>query len=111
MLLSLLIVVQLLTQGGFFLVLTPCEAVVYYVTPTQVSNSDCPGQPCHTLDYYFCNGESFFGHERGNITIILMQGNHALQTCSFAIEHLERCEIMGIKPAHKVIVHVESVIR
>lgn len=106
MLLSLLMILQVLTLGGFLLILTPCEAVVYYVTPTQVSNSDCASQPYHTLDYYFCKGERFFDHEKVNVMIIFMQGTHTLQNCSFAIEHLEKCEIIGIEPAHNVIVHV-----
>ena len=94
---------QLLTLGGFLLTLG--EAVVYYVSPTEPPNSDCPSQPCHTLDYYSCNGENYFSSEKVNVTIVLMQGNHTLQYCEIAIEHLETCKIIGIGSARDVTVY------
>ena len=52
-LLSWLMIVQLLTFREFLL--TPGEAVVYYISPTESPNPDCPGQPCHTLENHSCN--------------------------------------------------------
>ena len=93
-------IVQLLTFGEFLL--TPGEAVVYYVSPTKPPNPDCPGQPCHTLEYYSCNGMSYFSSKNINITIILMQGNHTLINCGIDIEHLETCIITGVGSASDV---------
>ena len=96
-------IVQLLTLGEFLL--TPGEAVVYYVSPTEPPNSNCPGQPCHTLENYSCQGESYFSSEKVNVTLILMQGNHTLKNCGIDIKHLETCKIMGVGSACEVIVH------
>ena len=107
MLLSSLAIVQLLALGGFLL--TPGEPVTYYVSPTEPPNSDCacPDQSCHTMDYYSCNRGSYFNSEKinGAVTLTLMQGNHILRKCSFAVEHLETCEIIGKGPARNVIVY------
>ena len=97
MLLSWLMIVQLLTFREFLLI--PGEAVVYYISPTESPNPDCPGQPCHTLENHSCNGTMNFSSENINITIMLMQGNHTLKNCGIDIEHLETCIITGVGSA------------
>ena len=94
----------------FILIPTPCEAVVYYVKPTEPPNSDCLGQPCQTLDYYFHNKDKHLSSDKVNVTMLLLHGEHKLtdgEECS--IEDLETFEMTGIEAAHQVVVYLPSI--
>ena len=111
----------------FSLILTPGEAVVYYVTPTEPPNPDCPGQPCQTLEYYFSHKEEYFNISKINVTILLLGGEHILSSnhaecpdnhmnnclskiiitsCGNIIKELEMFEMIGLEPAHDVVVQL-----
>ena len=121
--------------SSFFLVLevlsliltcipVPGEAVAYYVTPTELPNPDCPGQPCQTLDYYFSRKEEYFNSSKVNITMLLLGGEHTLSLnhtewvdkrnclnylwCSHTIKDLEMFEMIGLESdsAHDVVVQL-----
>ena len=104
----------------FSLILTPSEAVIYYVTPTEPPNPDCPGQPCQTLDYYFSHKEEYFNSSKINVTMLLLGGEHILssnhtewvKTDCYAPKHahliknLEMFEMIGLEPAHDVVIQL-----
>ena len=54
----------------------PTESVVYYVAPTEHQVSDCPGEPCQTLNYYLFNEDSYFSSDKISITMVFLPGNH-----------------------------------
>ena len=95
---------------GFVLTSVPVEAVVYYVTPTKPPNSDCPGEPCQTLDYYFSHGDKYFSSDKINVTMILLHGKHKLSYRPW-VKDLETFEMIGMEPAHDVVVYVYSILR
>ena len=112
----------LLLAGGFSLVCTG-QAVVYYVAPTFPPSSDCPAQPCQTLEYYFAHQHSFFCNQ-SNVTMKLMKGEHTLgqqkyyMDCrrtnyvarALFIEDLETFEMIGLGPAaaYDVIIYLHT---
>ena len=51
------------------------EGVTYYVKPSQ--SSQCPGQPCETMQYYFVNFNTTLNNQT-NITMIFLTGNHTV---------------------------------
>ena len=56
-------------------------AVVYYVTPSEPPNPNCPnGDPCETLDHYASNITGYFdGND--NVTMMFLSGNHTSTSC------------------------------
>ena len=115
----------LLLAGGFSSICTG-QAVVYYVAPTLPPNpaSDCPAQPCQTLDYYFTHQHRYFCNQ-SNITMKLMKGEHTLGQQKYYImdcrrlnyvaqglfiEDLETFEMIGLGPAtaYDVIVYLQT---
>ena len=103
----------LLLLGELALISVPGEAVnnVYYVTPTEPPNSDCPGEPCQKLVHYFSHGDRYFSSNNINVTMILLHGKHALKSRRFHIipyevKDLEIFEMIGMEPAHDVVVHL-----
>ena len=115
----------LLLVGGFNLLSLPGtgEAVIYYVTPTEPPNPGCLGEPCQTLDYYFSHNHqrSYFCNQI-NITMKFMKGEHTLKNHTYVdcrgindiipyscfIEDLEIFEMIGMEPAHGVIVYLQT---
>ena len=65
----------LLGQG--FLLTSSDEGVIYYVKPFQHTplTTNCPGQPCETLQYYLKNVNTTINQQK-NVTMIFMNGNH-----------------------------------
>ena len=112
----------LLVFQVFSLIFTPSKAVVYYVTPTEPPNHDCPGQPCQTLDHYFSNKEEYFNRNKVNVTMHLLSGEHILSrnhseskdtdNCLYSggpaqiIKDLEMFEMIGLESAHNVVVQL-----
>ena len=96
-----------LLLGGLTLISVPGEAVnnVYYVTPTEPPNSDCPGEPCQTLDHYFSHIDRYFSSDKINVTMMFLQGNHILNTTDTTIMDLETFKMIGIEPANEGVVH------
>ena len=114
----------------FGLILTPSEAVVYYITPTEPPNpAACPqGQQCQTLNHYFSRKEEYFNSSKvNNITMLLLGGEHVLSgnhaelvtvpwissignskddVYGYAIRDLETFEMIGLKPAHDIVVQL-----
>ena len=86
----------------------PSETVVYYVTPTKPLNSDCPGEPCQTLDYCFSHGDRYFTSEKImiNVTMILLYGKHVLN--NDYVRDLETFEMIEMEPAHDVVVYLSN---
>ena len=125
--LYLLLVLQVF---GWQLILMPGEAAVYYVTPTEPPNpAACPqDQPCQTLDHYFSHKEEYFNSSKvNNVTMLLLDGEHVLSgnnvelvdvswidldgneeitVYGYAIRDLETFEMIGLKPAHDVVVQL-----
>ena len=88
----------------------PSEAVVYYVTPTEPPNSDCPGDPCQTLDYYFSHGDRYFNSDKHSISMIFMHGNHR-RLKNATVKDLETFEMIGMEPTYDVVVQFSNVIQ
>ena len=64
------------TIGVFSLMVSGDPAgVTYYVKPSQ--STECPGQPCETLNYYLKNVKTTINQEK-NLTMIFLNGNHSL---------------------------------
>ena len=107
LLLLLLLTGGLSTHGG-------SKAVVYYVMPTVPHSSDCPGEPCKPLDYYFCKGDTYFSSSKMNVTLMLMRGKHIYTGCNgmyVSIDELETFEMIGVAPANEVIVFLRTSIQ
>ncbi len=66
-----------------------CRAQVYYVKPSQPPNTTCPGEPCHTLNYYAQNAASLLSR-RSNVTLLFVEGVHLLTESSFEVFETER---------------------
>ena len=62
----------LLAQDIF---LMPATGIVYYVKSTSPNTTNCTGQPCQTLQYYFDNVNTTINNQK-NVTMIFMDGNH-----------------------------------
>lgn len=96
------------------------QAVIYYVRPTEPSNSSCPLDfPCQTLEHYLCNGDRYLSSDKVNVTMMLLHGKHILcdkyTNCKgvrpddgYFIYNLEVFEMIGIEPAHSVIVYLSK---
>ena len=56
-------------------VLSLCGATQYYVTPTEPTNTSCPAQPCHTLNYYTNQSDHYF---KSNTVFKFLPGTHLL---------------------------------
>ena len=56
----------------------PATGIVYYVKPSSPDAANCPGQPCQTLHYYFENVGITINQQK-NVTMIFMDGMHAVQ--------------------------------
>ena len=63
------------TIGVFSLMVSGEPGVTYYVKPSQ--STECPGQPCETLNYYLKNVKTTINQEK-NLTMIFLNGNHSL---------------------------------
>ena len=85
----------------------PGEAVnnVYYITPTEPPNSDCPDEPCQTLGHYFRHIDRYFSSDKVNVTMMFLRGNHILNTTGITIQDLETLKMIGIEPANEGVVH------
>jgi len=46
----------------------------YYVKPTELDNTSCPGEPCHTLNYFASNTQNTWS----NTVVRFLPGNHSL---------------------------------
>ena len=46
----------------------------YYVKPTEFDNTSCPGQPCHTLNYFASNAHNAWS----DVAVRFLPGNHSL---------------------------------
>ena len=92
------------------LLILPSDTHVYYVTPTNSLRSECPGQPCETLDHYFKKGDRYFSRSKVNVMMKFLLGIHNLSSNSFHFEDLNRFEMIGLKPADDVIVHVSATV-
>ena len=97
---------SLLLLGGFILISVPCEGVVYHVRPTASPSNDNLGE---TLDYYFSHGDRYFSTSKVKVTMILLHGKHTLSN-SHSIKDLEMFEMIGMEPAHDVIVQLSATI-
>ena len=101
MLISLLYF-SLLVLGGFILV--PGEAVLYYVKPVEsTDHSDCPGEPCLTLQHYVTHEDSYFSEDKVYISMIFLPGNHTANS-SIQLHNLEIFEMLGNQTTSDVIV-------
>lgn len=100
----------------FILISVPCEAVVYYVKPTDPPNSTCPGQPCQTLDFYFRNRDEYLNSDVVNVTMLLLHGSHTLTVSTdssnnftfMKIKELENFEMIGMEPAYEVVLNLDD---
>ena len=94
---------------------------MYYVKPTEPSNSSCPADIlCQTLEHYLCNGERYLSSDKINVTMILLHGKHVLSTrytnCKgelfpdngYFVHDLETFEMIGIEPAYNVMVYLST---
>ncbi len=66
-----------------------CRAQVYYVKPSQPPNTTCPGEPCHTLNYYAHNAALLLSR-RSNVTLLFVEGVHLLTEPNFEVFETER---------------------
>ncbi len=82
---SVLVVVVL----GCLLTSSVCRAQVYYVKPSQHPNTTCPGEPCHSFNYYAQNAASLLSG-RSNVTLLFVEGVHLLTEPNFEVFATER---------------------
>ena len=107
--------------SGCFILSSVCfsEAITYYVSPTEPPNSDCPGEPCQTLNYYFSHGDRYFSSDKVIVTMIFLHGEHALNKDhnssfddlsdnTYFVDDLERFEMIGMELAHEIVVHLST---
>ena len=59
------------------ILLIPATGIVYYVKPSSSDTVKCPGQPCHTLQYYFENVSAAI-NQQNNVTMIFVSGTHTV---------------------------------
>ena len=88
---SLLVVVVL----GCLLTSSVCRAQVYYVKPSQHPNTNCPGEPCHTLNHYAQQNASLFSG-KSNVTLLFVEGVHLFTEPKFEIDRTINVTLMGI---------------
>ena len=55
--------------------LSICGATQYYVTPTEPTDTSCPAQPCHTLNYYTNHSDRYF---KSNTVFKFLPGTHLM---------------------------------
>ncbi|XP_064390898.1 uncharacterized protein LOC135338748 [Halichondria panicea] len=77
---SVLVVVVL----GCLLTSSVCRAQVFYVKPSQPPNTTCPGELCHTLNYYAQNAASLLSG-KSNVTLLFVEGVHLLTEPTFEV--------------------------
>ena len=87
-----------------------CHCKVYYVKPSTSNPADlvCPGDPCHTLNYYIKLVHQPLALINGTITMILMEGYHKVleeSTVNFGSPlESELLHFKGSGPTENVIV-------
>ena len=59
----------------FLGLIIPNQGELYYVTPTEPPNPECPGDPCQTMDFYIANKDTYF-EDKTNLTLHLLRGIH-----------------------------------
>ena len=104
---------EVLLLGGLtvcMLLIIPGDTVTYYVTPTDPASSNCPGQPCLTLERYFYHESKYFNRSKINVTMRFLQGNHTLNSTIQYIEDLGRFEMVGMKPAADVVAYISATV-
>ena len=75
--------------------LIPATGIVYYVKPSSSDTAKCPGQPCHTLQYLFENVRTAINQQK-NVTMIFMDGTHAVQLTVSIILHVPVINMTGV---------------
>ena len=90
------------------LLITVADAVVYYVVPAESASSECPDQPCQTMEYYFNRCDYYFGSKKINITMKFLHGNHTLSNGLHHIDGLNMFEMIGTRPALDIFVFVSA---
>lgn len=68
-----------------YLRVTPSTGVVYYVRPS--ITTQCPSQPCETLQYYFDNVHTTINQQH-NVTMIFLPGTHTVTNVSVVVNVL-----------------------
>ena len=81
---------------------TPSKDELFYVTPTQPPNPECPqNSPCQTLQYYFDNSTVLRDFDSNTkLTLMFLNGNHTLTLCL--------CTRLVILPAKLAIVGLKG---
>ena len=62
----------------------PDSEVTYYVKPTNGHSTECPGQPCQTLNYYLKNIDTTINGEM-NLSMIYLNSNHSIDVQQIGI--------------------------
>ena len=104
---------EALLLGGLtvsILHIIPSDTVDYYVAPSDPPCCECPGQPCQTIEYYFDHSEKYFNRSKVNVTMKFLQGCHTLSNNLYHFKNLNRFEMIGMKPAPDVVVHVSAIV-
>lgn len=93
-----------LVFGGLLIssILLLGEAKVYYVKPS--AETDCPGKPCHTLDYYH-EHKGWINRREKNITLKFLSGIYDIKPEPDYLPHSDASHLkwIGLKPACEVI--------
>ena len=93
--------------GGFSKALLGA-GVVYYVRPAEFPSSDCPGEPCKTLQYYVKHSNRYFNSDKINITMIFLHGDHIITDQNyFKLTNFTTFRMIGLELASDVVVHVD----
>ena len=77
-----------------------CEAATeYYVRPSHVSDTSCPGEPCLTWTEYVSHTDQYF---HSNTTFWFMPGTHHMNM-SLRVSNVSNIVLMGLRDLSKVI--------
>lgn len=71
--------------------LSYCQGTEYYIRPTELANTSCPGQPCLTLSQYISDSHIFF---KSNMALRFLPGLHIANE-TFEMQSLQNISLEG----------------
>ena len=85
----------LLIPGCLLIALPAGKSQLYYVRPSNIPKSTCPGEPCNTLDFYAKNAHFLLSEKNGSVSMLFLKGIHKL-TVKFEVHETFKLLMKGI---------------